>query len=315
MRTKKAAFYLLAALLGGCLPSLHPLYTAETLIFDEKLIGRWVGEEGTWQFAKAGEKEYEVRLLQDDKEGRFEAHMVKLGDMTFLDIFPVSNETLENLPDLYRIHLLPAHTFMRVEQIEPDLQLRWVHVGELLEKDPNLLKHETLDEDRVVLTASTEDIQKFVVEHANDIVGDVMEFVRREPLFGEKDIVFDANFVGRWKGEDGRVLDSIRSGDNAYNLTLTDGQETKNEYKARTVKVKGVMLLAVYFSEPSNNEKACGLHLIPDKFAVIDQIEPKLLVREVDYEEVREMLKGGPASLEQDAAKPHYSFEGVRIEP
>jgi hypothetical protein len=75
------------------------------------------------------------------------------------------------------------------------------------------------------------------------------------------------------------------------------------------------MLLAVYFSEPSNNEKACGLHLIPDKFAVIDQIEPKLLLREMDYEEVCEMLKDGPDSLKQETAKPEYSFEGIRIEP
>ncbi|MGD8501181.1 MAG: hypothetical protein PVJ86_11070 [Phycisphaerales bacterium] len=315
MRTKKTAFYLLAALLGGCIPSLYPLYTDETLIFDERLIGRWVGEEETWQFSKAGEKEYEARVLQEDKEACFEAHLVKLGGMMYLDIFPASNETLESLPEIYRAHLLPAHTFMRVDQIEPDLQLRWVNAGELLEKDPNLLKHEKIDDDRIVLTASTEDIQKFVVEHANDIVLDVTEFARREPLFGEKDIVFDANFVGRWKGEDGRVLDSTRSGYKAYNLTLTDGQETKNEYKARTVKVKGVMLLAVYLSEPSNNEKACGLHLIPDEFAVIDQIEPKLLVREVDYQEVCEMLKEGPASLEQEVAKRQYTFEGVRIEP
>jgi len=33
MRKDKAVFYLLAVLLGGCHPSLHPLYTDATLIF------------------------------------------------------------------------------------------------------------------------------------------------------------------------------------------------------------------------------------------------------------------------------------------
>jgi len=44
MKTKKLLFYSLAALLGGCVPvmSLHPLYTEKDVLFEEKLLGRWV---------------------------------------------------------------------------------------------------------------------------------------------------------------------------------------------------------------------------------------------------------------------------------
>ena len=41
MNTRKALFCILALLLGGCLPvmSLHPLYTDDDLVFEEKLLG------------------------------------------------------------------------------------------------------------------------------------------------------------------------------------------------------------------------------------------------------------------------------------
>ena len=41
MKTKKFLFYLLAVFLGGCVLSLHPLYTEKDLIFEEKLLGTW----------------------------------------------------------------------------------------------------------------------------------------------------------------------------------------------------------------------------------------------------------------------------------
>jgi len=61
MSTKKLLFYLLAVLLGGCLPglpvvSLHPLFGEKDVVFDEKLLGVWVDDpnspETTWEFKK-----------------------------------------------------------------------------------------------------------------------------------------------------------------------------------------------------------------------------------------------------------------------
>ena len=46
-------------------------------------------------------------------------------------------------------------------------------VKEMLENDPDLIKHEIV-QDRLVLTASTKELQKFMKAHAND-----------EGLFGE----------------------------------------------------------------------------------------------------------------------------------
>ena len=46
----------------------------------------------------------------------------------------------------------------------------------------------------------------------------------------------------------------------------------------------------------------------------VDQIEPKLLLQEVDYEEVVEMLKEHPESLKREPADIEYVFEGTRVQ-
>ena len=54
------------------------------------------------------------------------------------------DETLDNLNDISKIHFVPAHTFLRVFQTDPNLQLQWLDIKSVLEEDPNLLKHEKI---------------------------------------------------------------------------------------------------------------------------------------------------------------------------
>jgi len=183
MRTRKFLFYLLAGLLGCCVPSLHPLYTDKELVFDEKLLGSWGESNQTWEFKK-GEKEKSYDLITDEngKKGEFTVYLVKIQDsskadkekesarqtLLFLDLYP-KQPNLETT-DFYKFHLLPVHTFMKIEQIEPTLKMRVMSpdkLGEMLEDKPDIIKHEVL-EDRIVLTASTKQLQKFMLEHVND---------------------------------------------------------------------------------------------------------------------------------------------------
>src|SRR4030042_7013301 len=175
MKTKKSIFYYAVLLLAGCLPSLHPLYNDETLIFKEELVGKWMGDDGGfWQFRRAGEKQYELRICDDEKElGRFSAHLIEIKGLMFLDILPDS-DALENMDDFYQMHFLPVHTFMKVDRISQNLQLRMVDyekIENMLENDPNLIKHEIV-EDRIVLPASTEELQDFVIKHVETIFAD-----------------------------------------------------------------------------------------------------------------------------------------------
>ena len=184
MKVKKLLFYLLAALLGGCVPvmSLHSLYTKENVVFEEKLLGTWVDDpnspETIWEFRRIDKtkKEYKLIISDDEnKKGSFVAHLVKLEDSLFLDVFPdefpCDTEDPNKTDWLYNVFfLVPAHTFIKIDSIEPQLKMRLTDdekMLELLEQDPNAVKHASI-EDRLILTASTKELQAFVLKYADD---------------------------------------------------------------------------------------------------------------------------------------------------
>ena len=184
MNTKKVLFYLLAAALCGCVPvaSLHCLYTEADVIFEEKLLGTWVDDpnepDTTWEFSRIDDPNNAYKLVFTDEEGRkgsFVAHLVKLKDKLFLDVFP--GELPWELEDPNKVEwpynaffLIPAHTFIKVESIEPQLKMRITQESEmekLLKENPDAIKHTSI-EDRLVLTASTKQLQAFVIKYADD---------------------------------------------------------------------------------------------------------------------------------------------------
>ena len=163
--------------LAGCLPtSINPLYTDKDLVFDPALVGVWSDKDDskeTWTFEKAGEKSYKfVYAESDGKVGQFDTRLLKIGDARFLDFFPDESGIAEmNRSDFYKMHLIRTHSLLRVSQIEPTLQmtpldLKWLR--EFLGKNPHTIRHEKIgdgDDAQIVLTASTPELQKFVLAH------------------------------------------------------------------------------------------------------------------------------------------------------
>jgi hypothetical protein len=182
MNTKKFLFYLLAALLGGCIPvmSLHPLYTEETTVFEEKLLGNWIQDnnETTWEFScpNKSAKTYKLIFFDDEnKKGSFDAHLTKLQNKLYLDVYPSAPPWDEEDPNKLiwqynTLFLMPVHTFIKIDSIEPQLKMRLTDDDEmkkLLEENPNAVKHEFV-KDGFVLTASTKELQAFVIKYADD---------------------------------------------------------------------------------------------------------------------------------------------------
>ena len=182
-RTKKLLFYLLAGVLGGCIPvmSLHPLYTEEDVVFEEKLLGTWVDDsnETTWEFKRPDESEkaYELIFCDDEsKKGSFVVHLVKLENRLFLDVYP--NQFPCELGDPNKTEwpydallYMPAHTFIKIDSLEPGLRMRLTDdekMGELLNENPNVVKYEVADNKKLILTASTKELQAFVLRYADD---------------------------------------------------------------------------------------------------------------------------------------------------
>ncbi len=185
MKTKKLLFYLLAGLLGGCIPlSLHPLYTDKELLFEEKLLGTWAENGNKWEFEEGSDpNSYDLTVTDEGGKGEFTAHLVKIDEMFFLDLYPKGPDF--EAGHFLKLHLLPVHTFLKIEQIEPKLQMRMMDLekmGDMLENDPNLVKHEIV-EDCIVLTASPKELQQFMKEHADDegLFGDASDLKRLEP--------------------------------------------------------------------------------------------------------------------------------------
>ncbi|MFA5292286.1 MAG: hypothetical protein WC496_04540 [Phycisphaerae bacterium] len=172
MKTKLQiiTFYLLAVVLGGCVPSLHPLFTENERIFDANLVGIWSADSNEiWEFKPSG-KGYEcIYIDKDGKSGRFNTGLGKLQNNMFLDIFPGELKLTEN--DFYKIHFVPAHTFMRVNLTKDSLELRVMNpdgLNKLLKSEPNSIKYESPENGSVVLTASTKELQDFMLKYGID---------------------------------------------------------------------------------------------------------------------------------------------------
>ncbi|MFA6187078.1 MAG: hypothetical protein WC770_07710 [Phycisphaerae bacterium] len=166
---QKIAFYTLAILLGGCVPSLHPLFTDEEIIFDANLVGVWSepNSKNFWEFKQAANKKYNVIYTDDKGIGKFDGCLGKIEKETYLDLYPQDI----NLPgsDFYKFHLLGIHTFAKVGLSKNSLKLSVMNpdnVEKLLKSDPNILKHE--ETDRIVLTASTKELQAFIKKYGSD---------------------------------------------------------------------------------------------------------------------------------------------------
>ncbi len=197
MGTRKLMPYCLSVLLAGCVPvvSLHPLFTRDTIVYEEKLLGTWVEDSNkpqiVWEFApleentaerlpaemrEAIQKCYRVNVVDDKgRKGSFAACLVKLQDKLFLDVlpdkFPSAEQDAEQMKLAYNaFFFVPVHTFARVSSIGDQLKVRLTDDEEfkkLLKAQSKAVRYDMID-DRPVLTASTADLQMFFAKYADD---------------------------------------------------------------------------------------------------------------------------------------------------
>ena len=166
-------------ILGGCAPvmSLFGLYDKASLTSNDQIVGNWeiVNDDNKdkadccFVFVKSGEGYSMTVPDPDDKEIWLStAHLVKLGDAMFVDIEPNS----EKFEQTTRIPFptMKVHTFGRI-WIEKD-SVRM----ELLDDDAMKIavaKGKTRltyvnGDDGLTLTSTTEQLQAFAREHAED---------------------------------------------------------------------------------------------------------------------------------------------------
>lgn len=167
--------------LTACVPSIHPLYTAEDVVYDDSLIGAWIdiGADETWIFSNAGKGEYKlVQVADDGSMGEFRARLVRVGPEIFLDMVPVKSGFLEG-------HFLATHTFVHLTKkgdkvFVSVLEPKWIK--EVLAQRPDQMRHENVNGD-IVLTASPKDMQAFLLSNlkTRGAFTEPLELTRKQP--------------------------------------------------------------------------------------------------------------------------------------
>jgi hypothetical protein len=190
MKTRNAIALLgIGLLLAACIPSVNPFYTAKDLVFEERLLGEWQEkdkpqEPQIWKFEKGEDKGYKLQVTEKGgKQGQFDAHLFKLKEDLFLDLIPTECNYATNEADLVAASMIPGHLLAHLSQVEPELKIAFTDFDWLqkqLTNNPSILPHRR-EGDSFVLTASTRELQKFVLKHLGEgeLFGKPGEMVRR----------------------------------------------------------------------------------------------------------------------------------------
>jgi len=155
--------------LTGCIPSINPLYSEEDLVFVPELLGTWTDPKSneTWTFAQKNETAYVLTHADSNHRADFRAHLVKLGETIFLDLYPVKRDTDDYL---YQMHVFPVHTFSKIN-INSDqltiamLDLVWLKKN--IDSNEIAIEHAKANE-TILLTAPTQELQAFMLKHAKE---------------------------------------------------------------------------------------------------------------------------------------------------
>lgn len=194
MNTKSiiGALSVLLATSACSVQSLHPLYSEEVLWYDEAMEGDWVDNDGRlWTLENAAllkslhsgtsngvssRRKMYLASYADEKDTlyAFEIHLLRLGKQRFVDIFPWEKYTEKMINGSMIVNLLPVHTFAKIELRGDSLFLSEIDgswVKDLVKNNQIRISHEKVDlygGEEIILTASTEELQKFIIKYQND---------------------------------------------------------------------------------------------------------------------------------------------------
>jgi len=159
----------LALALTGCVvTSVYPFYFEKDVVFEPALLGDWTKGQSSsehWKFERDGGTAYRVTYTLGEGSSVMQARLFKLRGQRFLDLY-ASERSGDGL-----FPTIPSHLLLRVLQTGPTLNMRALNydwLGKLLDKNPKAIRHHVVEvgrDKRLVLTADTAELQRFVVKH------------------------------------------------------------------------------------------------------------------------------------------------------
>lgn len=162
--------------LQGCfLTSFFPIYTEDTKVFTDELLGAWEdtnGDNGTWTFRQGDDNNYTL-YISSQEESKYiidtlEANLVQLNGAYFMDLQPTSFPG--KYEGLLEAFFAPVHIFLKLEWENDSLTLffpenddvkKGIENGEI---QLSILEREHYN----MLSSSTAELQEFLRQHGSD---------------------------------------------------------------------------------------------------------------------------------------------------
>ena len=183
----------LLVLISGCLTTLHPIFTERDLVYKPELTGNWRtkdnNNEGSAEISSlAKEKSIElpgkISSIKDkgylvtykNKDGNvsgiYIAFLARIGKHLYFDYYPVSKEAEKKEDEFYMQHFVKMHTPYRVDMLKDGgfelSQLEGSYLDQLIEEKKIRIRHELNSDGNVVITASTEELQQYILKYGDD---------------------------------------------------------------------------------------------------------------------------------------------------
>jgi hypothetical protein len=176
------------ACMSSCLvSSLHPFFKKDDKRFDPLMVGQWLDTDSCLWVIEANktsesfmgpekhDSSYRVTYYEeeDGPPSKLVGTLFSVKGVDYVDFTPDPDED-HCMVDMTCFHHVPVHTLARVQYNKDSIMLFWYGdewLNELFEEKRIRIKHEKvagLGYDRHVLTADTDELQKFIRKFAND---------------------------------------------------------------------------------------------------------------------------------------------------
>ena len=193
--------------LAGCLTTLHPIFTANDLVTDSRLIGSWekandktkdrtivvyrlpdANEIKNLSPALQSEAAKIYMLDEKDEQGNLRstnyAFMVKLGKYYYMDYYPASEKERRLSDHFFAAHYVPMHSIYRI-QFKNDnsfnvQRLDGGYLAKLIKNKQIRIKHEVMEDGGIFITASTQELQQYLIKYS-----DVPEAYSNDDLYSK----------------------------------------------------------------------------------------------------------------------------------
>ena len=149
--------------------SIQPLYTEQTAVLDDRILGEWPGiMRDSLVFSRSGDNFYRLELRQTNRIQKFEVHLIRIdttnSNQYYVNLYPSVTGIEKTIDPTYN---LPLCSFYKID-LEVNkftaraLRYEWFH--------KRIVAGEKIPEyvwipDGLLLTDSTEELLNFIIEH------------------------------------------------------------------------------------------------------------------------------------------------------